>query len=579
MGGDSSDYISLGERMTLSECFYEPTEKRPLDPRNMDDRRIIISGRHKIGKCFFFMHRPFLLPFLLKVFDLEGFNVFQNLLKVLAWVSFSFSVFLLNFRGTTKLFLHATILFSYFNTLNYNNFILSEDTTLSFWVLSFAIFIKILGKPNPEKEIDFLLSGLNICIFSLVFIRDSNFTLASAYLCFVYIYLQIYLPKKSKFLLKRSIYLHLFTSVFILTASSYSLNYSYRYEWTFRMNMDYNLGQEYWPSKVTSNVYIQGDRNWFFENYPEIKNLGVDTTDYLIWQTKNIKKVWLHYVGTHLPFFLKIAYYNFKGHIYHSVAAFFLVFSIFVLVLNFKKNPQGIFLFSSIFIVVFLDYFIALIGDAPGSLQRHANVSHKLSKVSFDLLYCFGLLSLIQVLEAIPFFFNKVQTRISNSKNWFCSFSNLPVFPVNIILKKTMLFLKSKNIKILVPRITEAIGIIFIATLSWGSIIGDYYYDRGISQYYSKNYQRQIEDMEVAIFFGRFLNRHQNIIANRFHWKAVGFTHLKQYDRALDHYAKSIDADASFWENYEHRGNIYANTNQYQLAIEEFSKAINYRPD
>ncbi|MBF0290444.1 MAG: tetratricopeptide repeat protein [SAR324 cluster bacterium] len=581
MGGDSQDYEGLGNRMTLSECFYQPTEDRELNPRDNDDRRIIISGRHKIGKCFFFMHRPFLLPLLIKMLGPELFNVFQNLVKVFAWVSLSFSVFLFNFRLATKIFLHGTVLIHYFNNLNYNNSLLSEDTTLSFWILSFSIFIKILYGKNSKKRIHLLLSSLNLCIFSLVFIRDSNFTLAVAYLSLVYLYIFIFFPKKNTLLSKRPIFLHLLISLFILASSNYSLNYTYRYEWTFRMNMDYHLGKEYWPRKVTTNVYQTGDREWFFKNYPEIKELGAHTTPYLMWQTKNIKTVWIHYVLTHLSFFFKLVFGFLKSNFLHPILTAFMLFMLLVSLFRIKKSSRFLFLFAGMFSVVFLDHFIALIGDAPGSLNRHANVSFKLVQFSYTFLCIFGLNTLIELLKVtLNFFSNQIRVLRNDLNSTARQDKNIP-FEINesepIFYTKPPGF--SFKYNALAPGICEGLGLIAIGIFAWGTVIDSLYYFQGIDNYYNKHYTQMISDLDKSLFIRKLIGKPKEQIANVYHWKAQGNLNLEQNDQAILNFSKATEFNPNSSINFLNLGRLYQNLGQHEIAIENYTKAIQNRPD
>ncbi|MBF0290489.1 MAG: tetratricopeptide repeat protein, partial [SAR324 cluster bacterium] len=581
--GDATDYLGVAQNMSFSECFFETEQDRTLNLESEYDRNIKVTGHTKIDRCFLFMHRPFLFPLLLKLFGTDNFLIFQNLLKVIVWISLSFSVFLINFRPASQFFLHVTVLFNYFNNLNYNNRILSEDTTVSYWILSFTAFILILYDKHSEKRINLYLTFLNIGIFGAVFTRDSNFLISVGYIFIVYFYIQLFFPKKNKILVKKTIYLHLLFGLAILAVSNYSTNYTARYERYIGSNLDYHLGGEYYPDKLNTDLYQKGDRNWILENYPEIMDLGVHTLEYEYWKIKNIRKMWTHYVLTHLDFFLQFNFYFYHSFLFHPILSVFMIFSLVSLLLRIKFDAKFLLLLAGMSNVIFLDYFIAVIGDNPGSIGRHINLSSKLIQFSYTLLCCYGLYVLM---EFLPTFYVFVEKRLKfyriakqGGLEKQTNLSNDPLFNKNENPPTSIHKLLGNRRKALVLVICESVGLVIIGVFSWGSISESLFYYKGIGHYYDNQYEQMISDLDKSLFLRKLMGKPNEQIANVFHWKAQGNLNLQQYDQAIVNFSKSVEFNPSYSVSHLNLGTLFQNKGENETAIGHYTKAIETNPN
>jgi tetratricopeptide (TPR) repeat protein len=100
---------------------------------------------------------------------------------------------------------------------------------------------------------------------------------------------------------------------------------------------------------------------------------------------------------------------------------------------------------------------------------------------------------------------------------------------------------------------------------------GDVFYNRGSAYLNNKQYDRAVQDFDVAIkrkpdFAVAFINR--------------GFAHEKtqQYDEALKDYDQALKLDSKSVFSLVHRGDAYAKKEQYQRAIQDYDSAIALAP-
>ncbi len=141
--------------MTLSGCFVDHTQEFQ-DPASFQTftyydsafRKAVLQ-RSKVDDCFLFLFRPFLLPLLVETLGTDGFLIFQVVVKALAWTFLARAMLLLPFFQSMRWVLHCFVLVYFSTTLNYHNWVLTEDLTLSGWVGLFALLIHVLFRNQP----------------------------------------------------------------------------------------------------------------------------------------------------------------------------------------------------------------------------------------------------------------------------------------------------------------------------------------------------------------------------------------------------------------------------------------------
>ncbi|MFM6787580.1 MAG: tetratricopeptide repeat protein, partial [Microcystis panniformis] len=57
------------------------------------------------------------------------------------------------------------------------------------------------------------------------------------------------------------------------------------------------------------------------------------------------------------------------------------------------------------------------------------------------------------------------------------------------------------------------------------------------------------------------------------------YSDLQKYDLALSDYSKAIEINPNYAEAYLNRGNLYYNQQKYELALSDYSKAIEINPN
>jgi len=135
-----------------------------------------------------------------------------------------------------------------------------------------------------------------------------------------------------------------------------------------------------------------------------------------------------------------------------------------------------------------------------------------------------------------------------------------------------------------------------------------YYLNRGVSYFYTKQYQLAVDDANAGLPLGESLNllhirglayyelkQYQKSIDDLIQYLEVnptGFTNssiqtrvgrsyfeLGQAEEAIKHYSKSIEMDPDWAAAaYRHRGDAFNGLGQHQNAIEDFNKAIEMMP-
>ena len=62
--------------------------------------------------------------------------------------------------------------------------------------------------------------------------------------------------------------------------------------------------------------------------------------------------------------------------------------------------------------------------------------------------------------------------------------------------------------------------------------------------------------------------------------RGIAYVELGQYQMAIEDYNKAIRLKPGIMlQAYNNRGNVYTKLGQYQMAIEDFNKAIRLKPD
>ena len=293
--------------------------------------------------------------------------------------------------------------------------------------------------------------------------------------------------------------------------------------------------------------------------------------------------MWVHYVLAHLDFFLQFNYYFYLSQLYHPILTAFMIFSLVALVIRSKTDLRFLFLLAGITNVIFLDYFVAVIGDNPGSFGRHINLSSKLIQFSYTLLSCYGLYALIEFLSAFfNFFTNLVQNDKAHEENILethqdSSNNSLLINIENSHSSKSPSIKWHKNT--LVLGICEGIGLLMIGIFSWGTISETIFYYKGIGHYYDKQYTQMISDLDKSLFLRKLMGKPKPQIANIYHWKAQGNLNLQQNEQAIINFSKATEFNPNDSTSYLNLGTLYQNQGQNELAIEKYTKAIQTRPN
>jgi tetratricopeptide (TPR) repeat protein len=62
--------------------------------------------------------------------------------------------------------------------------------------------------------------------------------------------------------------------------------------------------------------------------------------------------------------------------------------------------------------------------------------------------------------------------------------------------------------------------------------------------------------------------------ADAYNNRGTVYSDLKEYERAIEDYNKTIELDPNSADAYNNRGTVYYNLMQYERAIEEYNKTI-----
>ena len=61
--------------------------------------------------------------------------------------------------------------------------------------------------------------------------------------------------------------------------------------------------------------------------------------------------------------------------------------------------------------------------------------------------------------------------------------------------------------------------------------------------------------------------------------RGLAYGHKEEYDLAIEDYTQAIEFKRNFAEAYNGRGNVYNEKNEYDLAIEDYDEALKFKPD
>lgn len=427
---DSWDYINISENMDCISCFWSPSLPDESDLSFRDYITKTTKGGEYYDTCFFRLNRPFLYPLLIKIFgSVEILNIFQNVARSAAWTLLAMAIFYLGFNKIASLTLHASILFIGLSPIitKYQNTILTEDLNLSFWLLQIILLI-MLTKSEARKRVAFVLALITICNFLIIFLRDSNLISSVLFIIFVYGYVLFsrkhrHAQIKYKAFLAVVLIINLSFAVF----SYLSISKSGRYLHTVSNQIIFHLGGDFnpWPKEEFPHLYEHDHRDstWFYINYPELKSINPPAErwasinhPFIRWEIDKGKQAWFKYVITHLDDFmilmlkhlgdfmalmLKPINYGLISSLKFTPNLFWVtnvfaggIFATFILscfMFQEEKRTQIIFIWLSLSLIVFINFFIALVGDFPGELYRHVNLSMTLLAIllSFSMVSIF----------------------------------------------------------------------------------------------------------------------------------------------------------------------------------------------
>ena len=104
-----------------------------------------------------------------------------------------------------------------------------------------------------------------------------------------------------------------------------------------------------------------------------------------------------------------------------------------------------------------------------------------------------------------------------------------------------------------------------------GSVDARTYYHRGNSYFDKGNYEKAIENYNMAII----LNPH---FSEAYFSRALAYYYLKNYDRAISDYKKALELDPNNPVIYNNLGDAYYRKQDFDTAIEMYDKAIELNP-
>lgn len=105
---------------------------------------------------------------------------------------------------------------------------------------------------------------------------------------------------------------------------------------------------------------------------------------------------------------------------------------------------------------------------------------------------------------------------------------------------------------------------------------GGVYWDRGLTYQYNSDYQLAINDFNSAISYYQNDKNNQAILYNNM---AINAAALRQLLKALDYVSKAIELNPQNGYFYWSRGNIYSQEGECKLAIDDFTKSMDFYKD
>ena len=72
---------------------------------------------------------------------------------------------------------------------------------------------------------------------------------------------------------------------------------------------------------------------------------------------------------------------------------------------------------------------------------------------------------------------------------------------------------------------------------------------------------------------------HTSVVAQAYYNRGVAYEQKDNYERAIEDFSKAIKLSPDLYEAYHNRGIVYGETGNYERAIKDFSKAIDLEPD
>lgn len=369
---DSSAYLDLSERMSVSACFFESD----THSGNVTLYEYIIK-KHLDNICAFGMSRPLMYPLLLRLFGVNGVNLLQNMVYAIAGTVLCVVAYRMPTCNVLRRLMVGGLVVLCMVGLDtrWHNHILTESLNLSGWMLLISAVIALVTIPLGRSSRYSLYTFVVMIALFLAFLRDGNTFLLIIYAVVLYCANMMIFRKFGKPILPSLL-------IVAVCVWNYGLiHHSERYLHTYSNQIIYHLGHMDWESPINGVT----DADWFDRHYdvpqkPSARWASIDEP-FIAWTIENAHAVWTHYVVAHILDFLRLTWLYFAH--FHGLLSLFIVWlflSGLYQVYRLKLNG-GLIVTGLLYAIVFGDLFLALVGDFPGEIFRHSQLSFNMYRL------------------------------------------------------------------------------------------------------------------------------------------------------------------------------------------------------